>query len=842
MQAVAQYRFGTTVIDTAARRVEIGGHPAKLGARAFDVLLALVERRDRVVPKNELLELVWPSLVVEENNLQVQVAALRKLLGPQAIATIPGRGYRFTQPLDEDAPARGPPRPVEPSAPPVATAVPRGNLPAALPPLFGRDAELGEVAALVGAHRVVSIVGAGGIGKTCLGLAVAATLRERFADGAWWVELAALTDAGLVAATIARVAGVGLAPDRAPPDALAAALADAKLLLALDNCEHLLDAVARVVEALVARAPGVRVLVTSQETLKVPAEHSYRLPTLAVPAADVALADAAKCGAVALFVERAAAADPRFRLNAESLPAIVDVCGRLDGIPLAIELAAARVPLLGVDGLRARLDERFRLLTAGARTVLRRHQTLRAALEWSHGLLGPQEQVVFRRVGAFAGGFTLELAQRVAADGMIDEWAVLDALGHLVDKSLVIAEGAGEPRYRLLETTRAFAVECLAAAGETPAVLRRHAQAVAALLTRLSEGRLSFDRTRDAAFAVEIDNVRAALAWATGPDGDRALGLSLAAHSNAVWLAIAGQAEGLRRVRAFEPDAIAAAPPELAARFWLTVATLGVFSADADCFAAATRAADFYRAQGNRERLFEASIVRAAIGARRREFAAVEPALAEARDCENPQWPPQWRARLAFAQWIAALTAGRHAEARPHAQRQAELNREAGTAMGEQLALGNVATCDVWGGAPARAIPALRAVIAELERLGSGWSAGHMVYNLAEALRQTGALDEALVQARRAYALLRREGDQNIMFDVLPRLAAARGRHEAAVRFVGYALGARARMGIADAGWTAWAEEGVPSSLAEDTRARLRAEGAALTEDQAFALALADRD
>ena len=232
--------------------------------------------------------------------------------------------------------------------------------------------------------------------------------------------------------------------------------------------------------------------------------------------------------------------------------------------------------------------------------------------------------------------------------------------------------------------------------------------------------------------------------------------------------------------------------------------------------------------------------MRAAIGARRSDFAAAAPALAEAARLENPEWPPQWRARLAFAQWIVALRAGRHAEARQHAQRQADLQREAGIALSEQLARGNVATCDVWGGEPARAIPALRAVIAELDRLGSGWSAGHMVYNLAEALRQTGELDEALVQARRAYALLRREGDQNILFGVLPRLATARGRHEAAVRFVGYALRTHARMGIADEGFAAWAEEGVPDGLTEDLRVRLRDEGAALSEDQAFALVLAD--
>jgi predicted ATPase/DNA-binding winged helix-turn-helix (wHTH) protein len=837
MQTPSHYRFGDVVIDAAERRVEILGRPAKLGARAFDLLLALVERRDRVVSKNELLDLVWPKLVVEENNLQVQVTALRKLLGPHAIATIPGRGYRFSQSLAEDIPAALPP---DAAPAPAPSSLRNGNLPAVTPALFGRDADLAEVARLVDAHRLVSIVGAGGIGKTTVALAVAASLRERFPDGAWWIELAALTDGSLVAATIARTVGAGLAPDRPAAEALATALADARLLLALDNCEHLLDAIAPVIDALVNQAPGVRILVTSQETLKAAAERAYRLGTLAVPGPDASFADAERCGAVALFVERAAAADPRFRLTPDTLPAVADVCARLDGIPLAIELAAARVPLLGVEGLRKRLDDRFRLLTAGARTVLRRHQTLRAALEWSHGLLGTQEQVVFRRLGACAGGFTLEFAQQLAADATLDEWAVLDALGHLVDKSLVIVEGAGAPRYRLLETTRAFAVECLAASGEMHAVLRRHAQVVVALLQRLGAGHLSFSRTHDAVYAVEVDNVRAALEWAAGPDGDRALGVMLAAESNFVWLSNVSQAEGLRRVRAFEPDVTEATSAALAARYWLTVATLGLFSIDRDCFEAAARAADLYRSQGVRERLYEALIVRAAIGGRRRDFAAAEPALAEAARLENPEWPPQWKARLAFAQWIVALAAERYAEARQHAQRQADLNREAGIALSEQLARGNVATTDVWGGEPARAIPVLRSVIAELDRLGAGWSAGHMVFNLAEALRQTGEIDEALAQARRAYALLRREGDQNILLGVLPRLAADRGRHEAAVRFVGYAKRTHVRMGIAAEGFTAWAEQGVPETLTEDARMRLRDEGAGLTEDQAFALALAD--
>lgn len=297
-------------------------------------------------------------------------------------------------------------------------------------------------------------------------------------------------------------------------------LAAQRVLLVLDNCEHLTDAVAEFVEVVCAAAPGVRVLATSQETLKTSDEHVYRLGSLAVPTRGGA--EAREIGAVSLFVARAEAVDPRFSLTPENTPAVVEICRRLDGIPLAIELAAARLPLLGVEGLRVRLDERFSVLTAGARTVLRRHQTLRATFEWSHGLLAPEQQTVFRRLGVFAGSFTLEAAQQVVEDGAIDRWSALDHLGALVDKSLVLAEGDGIPRYRLLETARAYSLERLAEAGETPAMMRRHAEA---LLEQLNV----FEREDEVlparvegwqAGAAELDNLRAALVWAAAP-GDR---------------------------------------------------------------------------------------------------------------------------------------------------------------------------------------------------------------------------------------------------------------------------------------------------------------------------------
>ena len=346
-----------------------------------------------------------------------------------------------------------------------------------------------------------------------------------------------------------RVAG-----DRPTAAVLRSQLASQRALLVLDNCEHLADAVAALVDTVTAGASRVSILVTSQETLRAVDEHVYRLGPLAVPAA-ADTKTALQSGAVELFQARAQAVDPRFTLTAANLPAVVEICLRLDGIPLAIELAAARLPLLGVEGLRARLHERFNVLTGGARMVLRRHQTLRATLEWSHALLTRDEQTVFRRLAVFAGGFTLEAAQHVASDEGIDPWIALDHLGALVDKSLVLAEGDPIPRYRMLETTRAYGLERLAEAGETQAALRRHAEAVLALLEPFETDDWQWRATGSTvpAARVELDNLRAALDWAdTAADG-RELVVALAGVSYSVWWSSAHHGGGPRALPCLAP-------------------------------------------------------------------------------------------------------------------------------------------------------------------------------------------------------------------------------------------------------------------------------------------------
>ena len=553
--ATSEIRFGAARLDLAQRRLLIDEEPARLGARAFDVLVALVERRDRAVGKNELFELVWPGVVVEENNLQVHISALRKLLGPQTIATIPGRGYRFTASLAEsinDAAAqfsRAQPTPV-----------------AAPEPLYGRKEDLLGISDLLHKHALISIVGPGGIGKTRLAQVLSGTEREHFAGGIWWVDLSQLSDPAAVPAAIAQTLGIHGGNDRPVMQTVAALLRSGRSLLILDNCEHVLDAAADCVRSLLAEVPDLRVMVTSQEPLRLPAEHVYRLSGLAIDS------DTETPAAVALFVSRAQAADPRLQPTDVQIQTIADICRRLDGMPLAIELAAARVRLLGVEGVRTRLDERFNILTGGTRSVLRRHQTLRATLEWSHQLLSAEERAVFRRLGVFVGGFSLELAQAVAADEHLDQWTVLDLLGHLVDKSLVVADGGEAPRYRLLETTRAFALEQLAAAGETPQLLRRHADAMLEFVQHVEAGYWRWNSEDQKRQDAELDNLRAAINWAAAAADHRALACALFANSRRLWLNYELMNEGIdcgMRLLPL-PEGLEV---EVEARFNLTLAT-----------------------------------------------------------------------------------------------------------------------------------------------------------------------------------------------------------------------------------------------------------------------------
>src|SRR5262252_705961 len=433
--------FGRFRVLPHRRELLADGRPIKLGGRAFDVLMALIEARGAVVSKDALMTRVWPDRIVDENNLQAHISTLRGAFGVERelIRTVSGRGYQFigeVRFLSVSPNERAGAGAAEPGA-----VLPPTNLPEPVSELVGRDGDLREILNLAVAHRLVTLTGAGGIGKTRLALAVARRLLPEFADGVGVAELAPLADPDLVPVAVATAVGLELAAGTVSPERVANALSGKELLLVLDNCEHMIDASAVMAEALLHANPAAHVIATSREPLKAEGEWVYPALPLAVPAEDAEdQDDALRYGAVRLFVGRARAAEPHFAPDRRLAAMITAICRRLDGIPLAIELAAARNAALGIEELAARLDDRFQLLTGGRRTALQRHQTLRATLDWSYELLAEPERVLLRRLSVFAGNFALEAAAAVATGPETARSEVVEVLSDLVAKSLVLTE------------------------------------------------------------------------------------------------------------------------------------------------------------------------------------------------------------------------------------------------------------------------------------------------------------------------------------------------------------------------------------------------------------------
>ena len=660
-------RFGRFELQPHQRRLLVDGEPASVGARALDMLILLARRNGELVSKRELMDEVWPGLVVEENNLAVHISALRKLLGNGTIATVPGWGYRFTATVERAQPLAPDVAPSPAPAPAPAPRTLRTNLPAELPRLFGREHDLQALGAMVDSAPLVTIVGAGGIGKTVLARQLLQARRAHYPQGVCWVELGAVTDAAQLPGAVMTALGVeGGSGD--PLAALIAATAPLKMLLALDNAEQLAADIAQLCQRLVEAAPGLHLLVTSQAPLKLAVEHVYRLDTLAVPAAPLPASQALAFGAVALFVERARAADARFSLDDAQVEKVVELCNALDGLPLALELAAARAPMLGLQRLAASMDERLKLLTRSRdRAAPARQQTLRAALEWSHGFLDEREQAVFRRLGVIAGSASLDLVQQlVSDDGGVDAWEALDALGVLVDRSLVAVVGAdpqAEPRYRLLESQRAFALERLQVHGELSCAQQRHAQAVARQFESRwvdrDNGKVSFVDWQ-AQLAPDLDNARDAIAWAQQA-GDAACALAIGATLLRA-MPHALQGERLLLAEQFERQLQPELPPRLRLRTWLMLAEVWADTQWARSRAATQQAvqlaAELDGQERPRHRRYPALYDCCRWAARMGHVAMAEQAAADLRSPLDTVWTPQRRFYLAEAEAVLSELRG----------------------------------------------------------------------------------------------------------------------------------------------------------------------------------------
>ena len=449
------------------------------------------------------------------------------------------------------------------------------NLPIPTTSFVGREREIDEVVAVVGRSRLVTLTGSGGCGKTRLALQTATELAEGFPDGVWFVELARLTDSRLVAEAVAEALGVGEVAGEGRQRALSAFVRERGLLLILDNCEHLLDACGRLADALLRDGPSVKILATSREALGLSGEVVYRVPSLSLPEGE-GEGDVMRYEAPRLFLERARLHRPDFVVDEGNASALVALCRRLDGIPLAIELAAARVRALSIEQIDARLDDRFRLLTGGSRAALPRQQTLRALVDWSHSLLTDRERTALRRLGVFVGGWSLEAAEEVVAGADVEEWEVLDLLASLVDKSLVQVEEGAETRYRLLETVRQYALEKLLAEDDSAPTRQSHLDFFLALAEQAAPHLTGLEQVRwFASLKKEHDNLRAALEWSRGLDR-----LRLCGALYWFWHVQKFNGEGLRRIVEALDDPASSTPSAPLAKLLLGAGTLAYWLED----------------------------------------------------------------------------------------------------------------------------------------------------------------------------------------------------------------------------------------------------------------------
>ena len=584
------FAFGSFRLIPAQRVLLENGKLLRLGSRALDILVTLVESAGETVLKDQLIARVWPDTVVDEGSLRVHIAALRKALGDgraeaRYIANIPGRGYRFVAPVAREQ--------RQPAIPPSNGAAEGGNLPSPLTRIIGRDDTIAALTAQLAQCRFVTIVGPGGIGKTTLAVAVAETASASYKDGVWFVGLASLANSDLVPSALSAVLGISLSGDN-PVSGLTTWLRDKQMLIVLDSCEHVIGAAAALAETVLKTTPRVRILATSREPLRAEGERLHRLPSLEVPPAsgDLAPDVALQYSAVQLFVDRVMATVNGFSLAKADIPTVLEICRRLDGVPLALELAAARVDTFGVKGLAARLDDRFAMLTKGRRTALPRHQTLRATMDWSHDLLPEAEQVILRCLAVFQGDFTMDAAAAVCSDEPVVNADVFEGVANLAAKSLVATDISGYIAYhRLLDTTRAYALERLTKSGDLERIRRLHAEyyrdvferAEAELETRTSNEWLTI-------YGRHIDDMRAALDWAFSPNGDVSVGAALTAVSVPLWMQLLLLDECRERVeRAI--SVIRAEPSPDARREMKLCAALGLSLAQTKSPVTKTRAA-----------------------------------------------------------------------------------------------------------------------------------------------------------------------------------------------------------------------------------------------------------
>ena len=836
--APTAYSIGPFRLDPGLHALTRLGVPEPLGPRAVAVLAAIVARAPEPVLKDTIIDDAWPGLVVEENNLTVQIAAIRRTLaqvpgGDRWVETIARRGYRFVGPVIA---LRG-------SVAPDTQAL--GNVPLALTSFIGRERELVELKTLLATNRLLTLVGPGGIGKTRLAMQLGAEVQDAYRHGIWFADLVPLADAALVPSAVSQALSAPPISGKSPAEAVACHCKGRRLLLMLDNCEHVLDAAAALVDAVLRFSPDPTIVATSREPLRVEGEQVYRLSSLSLPDAVSDLATLRRAESVLLFVDRAQHQLADFALTADCGPAVGKLCRHLDGIPLALELAAARLDSLSVEDINTAVQDRFRLLTQGSRTPDPRHRTLRATFDWSHDLLSEAERAVLRRIAVFAGGFTIDAAVAVACDAAIDAQAIADIVSRLVAHSLVVAETKQSTRFGFLETMRAYSLEMLERAGETQAT---HHRQVAYMRDRFEQAANDFLRVGDvewrARYVLDIDNVRAALDWSLASGGDPSIAVALAGASGPLWTKLSLYGEGLQRLSA----AVARLPVKMEiadqARLWLWFGLLVRHANPTESLAAYERAVDLYR-QCNRPLDLGVSLARLAhalvnLG----QFERAAAALAEALPVLERHGLPKPLALYFGAAGYLKLMKGDAAGALSDFERVSGLFREAQDELNVAETLKNVADIkwtlgDLEGAeASLREYIAMRGSLVRRDRLGNAFA------QLAGVLTERGELEAALDAMRESVSLIEQDAGNNAwnFIDFFALRAARAGSVENAARIAAYADACFAAKQATREPNQARARAALQALLCERlppaTIEGLLGEGARLTEHEACRLAL----
>jgi predicted ATPase/DNA-binding winged helix-turn-helix (wHTH) protein len=810
------FRFAGFELDTAAYELRRKERRIRLARQPMDLLLLLLERRGELVSRGDIVKRLWDPDVFTDLDAGIHTAVLkiRQVLGdsresPQFVETVPGKGYRFVAPVEVVAQSPIQASPALVAAPERLPDRRRHNLPAELTSLVGRRKELLELTGVLASSRLLSLTGAGGIGKTRLAVRLACDLVNEFPDGVWLVDLAPLSVPDLVAQTIATALGVREGPQRSARDALLETLRDRALLLVLDNCEHLIAACAELVEAMLREAPALRILATSREALGVSGETVCRVPSLSVPEAlaSIPVNALGDSEATQLFIERASAVDPAFTPTPDNARAIARICRRLDGIPLAIELAAARVVVLSPEQIEARLQDRFRLLTGGARTAVARQRTLEATVDWSYQLLSGVERQLLSRLSVFPAAWTLEAAEHVCAGDGINETDVLDLLSRLVSKSLVVvdSECAGERRYRFLETVRQYARERLVQTGAAERLRERHFEFCfnefrGAQPILRGHGQVALLRR----LRIEQENVRAALEWSLTSSALAEKGVELAGALFWFWTKRGLFEEGKLWLERALAVAVPAAGP-LRARALIGLAHMHYF-------------------QGHH---LEAG-------------AASAEALLLGRE-DGDAWVVTF---ALFLQGLAAFELGDHEQAAARSLEAREAANASGEAVlhgGPLLVLANIA---LLGADHVRAQQLYDESIEMHRSAGDSWGLGILLSAAAGLRIIRDDFNQARAQASEALSLCQElEDPRGIAWslDVFAGLLAAEGHADGAARLWGASDGLLASVGGSLVPTIGWIRdrylEPVRTVLGDALFATARAEGRAMPPVQAIALA-----